>query len=274
MRTSCRSGLRSTPVATRPRDRRPGNHEWRSSCGLRLAPRFRPCPLTDANNPLGPLRLTIDAALDFTLQQLCDLYATTPDIAGTSITLATPQDGNGASASSKAFAGITDIQFTLGEGPEIDAITTMDIVVVSSAAEMAQRWPSFFASALDYGIGSTIALPLRMGAISLGALTLYYFEEKAFDDTAIRLAITVSRTATLTLLAQQDAVSHLPSSLSPTATIGYRAVVHQATGMVAAQLNCDIAEALVRLRAHAYANQCQITDVAQAIVRRELRLKL
>ena len=51
----------------------------------------------------------------------------------------------------------------------------------------------------------------------------------------------------------------------------YHAVVHQATGMVKAQLNVGIAEALVRLRAYAYAAERPIEDVARDVVGRRLR---
>jgi hypothetical protein len=48
-------------------------------------------------------------------------------------------------------------------------------------------------------------------------------------------------------------------------------VVHQATGMVKVQLNVGIAEALVRLRAYAYAEERPIEDVARDVVGRRLR---
>ncbi len=52
-----------------------------------------------------------------------------------------------------------------------------------------------------------------------------------------------------------------------------RAEVSQATGMVVAQLEIEPAEALVRLRAHAYATGRSATDVARDILDRRLRLE-
>jgi len=52
---------------------------------------------------------------------------------------------------------------------------------------------------------------------------------------------------------------------------GDHAVVHQATGIVKVQLGVNIAEALVRLRAHAYAAGRSIEDVARDVVGRRLR---
>jgi AmiR/NasT family two-component response regulator len=52
-----------------------------------------------------------------------------------------------------------------------------------------------------------------------------------------------------------------------------RAEVSQATGMLVAQLDVEPAEALVRLRAHAYASGRSATDVARDILDRRLRLE-
>ncbi len=52
-----------------------------------------------------------------------------------------------------------------------------------------------------------------------------------------------------------------------------RAEVSQATGMLVAQLGIEPAEALVRLRAHAYATGRTATDVARDILDRRLKLE-
>ena len=51
-----------------------------------------------------------------------------------------------------------------------------------------------------------------------------------------------------------------------------RTEVSQATGMLVAQLEVEPAEALVRLRAHAYATNRSATEVARDILDRRLRL--
>jgi hypothetical protein len=48
-------------------------------------------------------------------------------------------------------------------------------------------------------------------------------------------------------------------------------VVHQASGMVAAQLEVSIGQALVRLKAYAFGNDRPLTDVAKDVVARKLR---
>ena len=53
-----------------------------------------------------------------------------------------------------------------------------------------------------------------------------------------------------------------------------RTEVSQATGMLVAQLGVEPAEALVRLRAHAYATNRSATEVARDILDRRLRARL
>jgi hypothetical protein len=50
-----------------------------------------------------------------------------------------------------------------------------------------------------------------------------------------------------------------------------RAGVHQATGMISVQLGVSLEEAFVRLRAHAFASNAALGDVAAAVVDRRLR---
>jgi hypothetical protein len=51
----------------------------------------------------------------------------------------------------------------------------------------------------------------------------------------------------------------------------FRYVVHQASGMVAAQLHVTVGVALIRLRAYAFANDRPLSQVAEDVVSRKLR---
>jgi AmiR/NasT family two-component response regulator len=52
----------------------------------------------------------------------------------------------------------------------------------------------------------------------------------------------------------------------------FRFVVHQASGVLSVQLDIGVGEALVRLRAYAFAHDRPLTDVAQDVVAHRLRL--
>ena len=51
----------------------------------------------------------------------------------------------------------------------------------------------------------------------------------------------------------------------------HRAVVHQATGMVSAQVSVSVSSALTMLRAYAFAEDRPISEVAAEVVDRRLR---
>ena len=51
----------------------------------------------------------------------------------------------------------------------------------------------------------------------------------------------------------------------------FQYVVHQAAGMVSAQLEISVGQALARLRAYAFGNDRQLREVAEAVVGRTLR---
>lgn len=225
------------------------------------------------NEPNHSSKPVTDESTGLTLQQLCDQCSNALKMDGASLTLTTTHNDSAAYASSDVFAVIADIQFTLGEGPEIDALKTREVVVAPDIALMSQRWPTFSQAAYEHNVGRVIALPLRIGAITLGVLTAYDHIAKTFSDTDIRHALTVAKSATWLLVTLHGNLAIRPPPLVSADPFSYRAVVHQATGMIADQLQCGMADALVRLRAHAYAQQQSITDVAQAIVRRELKLQ-
>jgi len=64
-----------------------------------------------------------------------------------------------------------------------------------------------------------------------------------------------------------------PGTLAAELEVGgnFHLVVHQASGMVAAQLEVSVAEGLARLRAYAFANDVMLSEIAEAVVTRRLR---
>ena len=75
----------------------------------------------------------------------------------------------GASGSS-ALAG-QDLEFTLGQGPGLDAYAEGRAVLVEDLISSDGRWPLFSPTAVDLGVRSMCALPLQVGPICLGVLS-------------------------------------------------------------------------------------------------------
>jgi hypothetical protein len=168
---------------------------------------------------------------------------------------------------------VQDLELTLGEGPAIDAYAEGAPVLVDDLASFSSRWPQFTRAAVAIGIGSLYAFPLQLGAIKLGVLVLYRDEPGVLAGEDLSAALLVGYLVTNQIIDMQaGAVSE---SLAWGLEIDdYRAVVHQATGMISAQLDCPIGEALVRLRGRAFATERPLDDVAADVVTGELRFEL
>jgi ANTAR domain len=136
-----------------------------------------------------------------------------------------------------------------------------------------QRWPTFAGPAAAAGIHSGVAYPLRVGAARLGVLTLYFEWAMSGNEGARADGLAMAETVTQTILAIQAGapVNELADGL---ATAGAdQAEVHQASGILAVQLEIGIAEALVRLRSHAYGTGRSIGHVAADVVAHQLRIE-
>ena len=134
-----------------------------------------------------------------------------------------------------------------------------------------RRWPVFAAALAEQAeVGALFALPLQWGAINLGVLDLYRRTTGGLAPEQWRDALGAVDVATLLLLsARTDPDDGYDGGLDPATSA--RAEVHQATGMVLAQLDISAEDALARLRAHAFVEQRLLIDVARDVVARRLR---
>lgn len=162
-----------------------------------------------------------------------------------------------------------ELQFTLGEGPGVESSRSGRPVLepdLNSAGS--RRWPAFASGAVEAGVRAMFALPLRVGAIRLGVLDLYRDAPGALSTRDLAEALSFADAATAILL-------HLQSQARPDGDdvvgIGMhlvedRAEVHQATGFIAERADVSMTDALMLLRARAYASDRLVTDLARDIL--------
>lgn len=190
-----------------------------------------------------------------------------------SIVLAAEDHPQAAMAASDGVAQVEDMQFSLGEGPGIDAYAAGQPVLVEDLAESNSRWIHYVPAALEMGVAAVFAFPLQVGAIRTGVLTLYSESPDPLGDAHLADFATLAGLVTEAVLAMQAGVmaEELASSLANAAE--HRSVVHQATGMIAMQLECSAQDAFVRLRARAFAGGLGLNEVATQVVERRLRFE-
>jgi GAF domain-containing protein len=170
---------------------------------------------------------------------------------------------------------IEQLQYTLGEGPCVDAYRQDRPVLEPDLAEPATiRWLAFTGPAVDAGVRAVFGFPLQVGDdVRLGTLNLYRDQPGALTDEQHGDALVMAGvTAQAILLMQASAPpGQLAAELEAGADFQY--VVHQAAGMVSIHLNVSVGEALIRLRAYAFGNNRPLGDVAKDVVARTLQLE-
>jgi hypothetical protein len=172
-----------------------------------------------------------------------------------------------------------ELQFTLGEGPCLDAVTHRAPVMVVDLSDPGEiRWPAYGPAMLAHQIRSVYAMPVVLAGEYVGALDLFHSNPMVLGTDQLVGATLAAELAQLPLLDLvgedlQAAVNDPDSDAWTELNTLARAEVGQATGMLMAQLNINAPEALVRLRAHAYASGRGATDVARDILDRRLRLQ-
>jgi hypothetical protein len=220
-------------------------------------------------------RRGVDAA-----DRLCEACVLLLDVDAAAISLVFDGGNTGTLGSSSEHARMCDeLQFLIGEGPCLDSITRRAPVFVIDLADATDaRWPVYGPAMLDLQVRGVVAMPVVVAGEYVGALDLFRAEPGRLDDEQFTGAVVAAELAGIPLLdlldddlqaAIADPSSHAWAELHTLS----RAEVSQATGMLVAQLEVEPAEALVRLRAHAYSTGRSATDVARDILARKLRLE-
>ena len=227
------------------------------------------------------LGLVRDGSDDHALaQRICGACVDGLDIDGAAISLLTASSSRETLWATDATAErLEDLQFTLNEGACMEAATTGRAVFVPDLHHSTHtaRWPIFAAAVAEQTlVGALFALPLQWGTVNLGVLDLYRATPGGLSAAQSRDALAAADTAALILLGQRTD----PASAGDVDDVGaggwldhsygHRAEIHQATGMVLAQLGISATDALARLRAHAFVHQRLLVDVAHDVVTRRL----
>jgi hypothetical protein len=170
---------------------------------------------------------------------------------------------------------VEELQFTLGEGPCHDAVRSGELVLVPNVSDTDEdpegvhgRWPAFTPELVQLGVRAVFGVPLRVGTTSLGALDLYRQSRGGLTEPQISRIQGVADATSSALL---DLDPTLGSPRHQGARAAYHWVVHQAAGMLTQQLGASIDEALLQLRAAAFAEGRSVDELADDIVHRRRR---
>ncbi len=177
------------------------------------------------------------------------------------------------SASDKVSHLIEELQYTLGEGPCVDAYRQDRVVAEPDLADpVTWRWPAFTPAALRAGVRAVFGFPLQVGAVRLGALNLYRDRPGPLTGEQEADALVLAGVAARWVLETQAGAA--PGAVAGELEAGadFHFAVHNAAGMVSVQESISVTEALIRLRAFAFSSDRLLDDVALDVIARRLRL--
>jgi hypothetical protein len=176
-------------------------------------------------------------------------------------------------ASDEVSKLIEELQFTLGEGPCVDAYQTDRVVAEPDLAGPAShRWAAFTPPVVRAGARAVFGFPLRVGTVRLGALNLYRDQPGPLTVEQHADALTMAEVSARWVLEAQAGAPADVIAAELELGADFHFTVHNAAGIVSVQEQISITEALIRLRAHAFGSDRPLNDVADDVIAHRIRL--
>jgi hypothetical protein len=210
----------------------------------------------------------------YMLQRLCSAAVRDLGVSGCWVRLMTEPEPSGVGAASDPISQtLEELQFTLGEGPCIDAFSSRRPILDGDLEAVdGGRWPVYGPAALTRGARAVFAFPLQVGAVRLGVMGLYADRPGGLTAATIVRALAFADVATDAVLDAQALAEQGAAPPGVDEAMDNRAELYQAQGMVMIQLGISLVDAMVRLRAHAYSHDRRLGEVAHDVVVARLRL--
>ena len=174
--------------------------------------------------------------------------------------------------SGSAIRAVAELEFGLGEGPTRDSWDTGRPQFVADLTSARSTWVAFAPAAIEAGIRAAYAVPLHVGAARFGAFTMYCAAPRQLAREEAGQALVLAELATEMLL---DSSAQSPDgAIDPhlESALDVRSEIYQAQGMLMVSLRVGLTEALARMRAHAFATDRNLLDVAGDIIEGRLDL--
>lgn len=177
-----------------------------------------------------------------------------------------------AAASDTTSMAVEELQFTLGRGPCKAAYSAgRPVLVPDLNAGGEEMWQGYAAAASEYGVRSVFAFPLQYGTARIGALDVYRSQTGDLSELHTLRALTFAEVAMRGLLDASERSGGMAALF--TADTETRLEIYQAQGMVMVQLGVGAPEALSRMRAHAFATETRLSQVADDVIGRTLHME-
>ena len=208
------------------------------------------------------------------LEHLCRAALYNLAVVGVAVSLMSDVGSAGVVAGAdERSVSIDELQFTLGEGPSHDAFALRRPVLTADLqSNDGRKWPGYSAAAQDAGVHGVFAFPLHIGAAAFGVLNVYVDRAGPLEFQQLTMALTFAEIATEVLLNEDATTDDGRLHLGVETVLHYRAEIYQAQGAVMVELGVNLGEALVRMRAYAFANDHSLAELASGIMSGQIEI--
>ena len=160
---------------------------------------------------------------------------------------------------------IDEAQYRTGEGPCLQSFLEGVRLSIDSTREPG-RWQTFRDTAREYGVLSTLSLPMVAHDGPTGAMNFYARVERAFGDADIEAAELFAAHAAFVLVNARAYWDKHALSEGLHAAMQSRATIEQAKGIIMGTMRCSPEEAMnVLIRQSQHENR-KLRDIAAQIV--------
>ncbi len=173
-------------------------------------------------------------------------------------------------ASSERTRELEVFQVQRQDGPCRDSYRLGVPVSVPDLAQAADRWPLFAPHALAAGFASVHALPMRLRQVRLGTLGLFGTTVGDLSADDLSLGQALADVASVAIVQDRTANDRAEINAQLQTALTSRVVIEQAKGVLAQQGGLEMSDAFAVLRRYARDHNLRLTDVAQAVVIRQL----
>jgi hypothetical protein len=180
-------------------------------------------------------------------------------------------------ATDAAAHAVETLQNEFVEGPCVEAMSSQHRFLEPDLSSMRaqRRWPRFSPAAVEHGMLGAFAFPLMSNGQALGALDVYSQRRGDLTADQVEDSMMLADLAALAIEHFDGAatIDGVDLAAEPSDAWVHSAVVHNASGMVSAQLDIHVDEALLRMRAVAFVTGRPLADIARDILDRQLRVQ-
>jgi GAF domain-containing protein len=175
-------------------------------------------------------------------------------------------------ASSASARYLEQLQLEHAEGPCLDCYRTREPLITTDLSQETRRWPEFAPRAIEAGVHSVHAFPLRLRDRVIGAMNLFGDEPLPLGPADIKVVQAMADVATIAILQERAIASAELLTEQLQGALNSRIVIEQAKGVVSRDHDVSVDTAFEALRSHARSNHLRLVDLAHDIVKGKVAL--